>query len=474
MFHARDDWAAAAALTSRSAAAFGRRAEPVALIVDLTENPLSAEWWRGAATLLLLCTAALSLAPGFEPLSGGRIGSDGDAHQADALAIAPLASGSVTGLRLVETAAVEPLTSAPERAQVDLFMTLGAKDSIGRLLARAGASLADAQAAEYLVRGSGSRAAAGTAVSVVLGQRAAGGSRPVERVTLRGGLGEALILARGDGGLELIKQAVAIDSTPLRIRGRVGDGLYWSLRAAGVTSVAAAEYLRVIGSRIDVGGDIAPSDRFDLVIANRRAANGESEAGPLLYAGLDRAAAGDLQIVRWTIGRRTGWYDANGSAEQNESGMMWPVAAPITSGFGLRIHPILRFARMHRGLDFGANRGAPVYAAADGQVSAAGWAGGYGRQVRLVHGGGIATSYSHLSGIVADDGAMVRKGQLIGYVGSSGLSTGPHLHYEVYRGGVAVNPLSVRFTGGTALDTKALDALKARVRVLLGSGAKRA
>jgi len=474
MFHARDDWAAAAALPTRSAAAFGRRAGPFALIVDLTQDPLSAEWWRGAATLMLMCTAALSLAPGLEPLSGGSIGGEEDSHQADALAIAPLASGSATGLRLVETAAVEPLTSAPERTQVDLFMTLGAKDSIGRLLARAGASLADAQAAEYLVRGSGSRPATGTAVSLILGPRTGGGSRPVERVTLRGGLGETLVLARGAGGLQLIKQAVAIDTTPLRIRGRVGDGLYWSLRAAGVTSTAATDYLRVIGSRIDVGGDIAPSDRFDLVIANRHAANGESEAGPLLYAGLDRASASDLQIVRWTLGGRTDWYDANGSAEQSDSGMMWPVAAPITSGFGMRFHPILRFARMHRGIDFGASWGTPVHAAADGRVSAAGWAGGYGRQVRLVHGGGIATSYSHLSSIVADGGAMVRKGQLIGYVGSSGLSTGPHLHYEVYRGGVAVNPMSVRVTGGTVLDDKTRDVLKARVRFLLGSGAKRA
>ena len=178
-------------------------------------------------------------------------------------------------------------------------------------------------------------------------------------------------------------------------------------------------------------------------------------------------------MVRWTLGGRTDWYDANDKIEQNSSGMMWPVSGPITSGFGLLVHPILRFARMHRGIDFGAGRGAPVYAAADGQVSRAGWAGGYGRQVRLVHGGGIATSYSHLSGIVADGGTMVRKGQLIGYVGSSGLSTGPHLHYEVYRGGVAVNPMSVRFTGAAVVDAKAMDALKARVRTLLGSSSKR-
>ena len=113
----------------------------------------------------------------------------------------------------------------------------------------------------------------------------------------------------------------------------------------------------------------------------------------------------------------------------------------------MRYHPILHFARMHKGIDFGAAWGSPIVAAADGQVAAAGWAGGYGRQVRIAHAGGIATSYSHMSSMVVAPGSLVRQGQLIGYVGSSGLSTGPHLHYEVHRTAQAVNPLSVRFAG---------------------------
>jgi murein DD-endopeptidase MepM/ murein hydrolase activator NlpD len=467
MFHARDNWAAAAALTPWPSPTFGRRAEHASLTVDLAENFLSPDWWRGVGTLALLCATALALAPGFEPLAGGRFGSGESDLQAEALAIAPLASGGSTGLRLVETEAVEPLTSAPERTSVDLFMTLGAKDSLANLLVRAGASYGDARSADALVRESGARPPAGTVVAVTLGARIGGGTRPVERASLRGGLGETLDIARRDNRLALVRQAVAIDDTPLRIRGRVGDGLYWSLRAAGVSTQAATDYLRVLATRIDVG-ETSPADRFELVIANRRAATGESKAGPLLYAGLDRAHGSDLAIVRWTIGGRTDWFDANAEAEQSSSAMMWPVAAPITSGFGMRFHPILRFARMHSGIDFGASRGTPVYAAADGQVSRAGWAGGYGRQVRLVHGGGLGTSYSHLSQIVAEGGAFVHKGQLIGYSGSSGLSTGPHLHYEVYRGGVAVNPLSVRFAGTVAMDSKARDALKARVRFLLG------
>ena len=150
--------------------------------------------------------------------------------------------------------------------------------------------------------------------------------------------------------------------------------------------------------------------------------------------------------------------------------MIWPVAARITSGFGRRVHPILRFARMHKGVDFGASRGAPIHATADGQVTRAGWAGGYGRQVRIAHGGGLATSYSHMSRMVVEPGAFVRQGQLIGYVGSSGLSTGPHLHYEVLQGGTAVNPMSVRFAAEPAVDPAMTEAVKARLKVLLGAG----
>ena len=178
--------------------------------------------------------------------------------------------------------------------------------------------------------------------------------------------------------------------------------------------------------------------------------------------------------MAWTVGGKASWINAAATAQAPATNaMIWPVNARITSGFGLRVHPILRFARMHNGLDFGAGWGTPIHAAADGQVIKAGWAGGYGRQVRIAHGDGMATSYSHMSRMAVDPGAYVRQGQLIGYVGSSGLSTGPHLHYEVLRDGRAVNPMSVRFASGPSLDNRALEALKARVKQLLNIGARR-
>jgi murein DD-endopeptidase MepM/ murein hydrolase activator NlpD len=184
---------------------------------------------------------------------------------------------------------------------------------------------------------------------------------------------------------------------------------------------------------------------------------------------MSRVGARPIQLVRWS----SGWVDAANldRPQQQRSGMSWPVNARITSTFGWRYHPILHFARMHKGIDFGAAWGTPIVAAASGQVTMAGWAGGYGRQVRISHGGGIATSYSHMSSIVAEPGSYVRQGQLIGYVGASGLATGPHLHYEVYESGQAVNPLTVRFASVAPIVANAqAKAIKARLAALLSVG----
>jgi murein DD-endopeptidase MepM/ murein hydrolase activator NlpD len=249
---------------------------------------------------------------------------------------------------------------------------------------------------------------------------------------------------------------------PLRLRGRVGDGLYWSLRAAGASPQVAAQYLAALATEIDVG-DVDQNASFDLVLG------GSSD---LLYAGLNRAGERQLQLVRWNANGRSEWVDAAHieRPEPIQSGMMMPANGPITSYFGNRYHPILHFTRFHAGVDIGAGWGSPIVAAADGQVAAAGWAGGYGREVQIAHGGGLVSLYGHMSEIIAQPGSFVRRGQLIGYVGSSGLSTGPHLHFEVRMGGTPVNPLGVRFTRASVIDTHLGDAVKARLKALLGIG----
>jgi murein DD-endopeptidase MepM/ murein hydrolase activator NlpD len=227
----------------------------------------------------------------------------------------------------------------------------------------------------------------------------------------------------------------------------------------------AAEYLAALATEIDVG-DVSQKDGFDLVLGGNR---------NLLYAGLDRVGQGALQLVRWTANGRSEWVDAANVARPApvSSGLAMPANGPITSYFGYRYHPILHFTRFHAGVDIGAGWGAPIVAAGDGQVVTAGWGSGYGREVQIAHGGGITSIYGHMSEIVAQPGSYVRAGQLIGYVGSSGLATGPHLHFEVRQGGQPVNPLAVRFVSAPVVDAHLAQAVKERLRALLSVGATR-
>jgi len=262
---------------------------------------------------------------------------------------------------------------------------------------------------------------------------------------------------------QMAKPVIAQTADAVRVQGAVTDGLYWSIRDAGVSPQITADYLHALSTRIDVGSDIAPYDRFDLVIAKG--------SGQLLYAAVHHAeGGGDVELLKWNEDGHTDWFDGTAGQTQS-SGLMAPVAGHITSGFGMRYHPILHYERFHAGLDFGAPYGSPIVAAANGQVVAAGWAGGYGHEVQIAHGGGVLTLYGHMSGIVAQPGEKVRQGQVIGYVGSTGLSTGPHLHFEVRVDGRAVNPLDVKLQTRSAVSSADEAAFKARLKQMQAIGA---
>ena len=129
----------------------------------------------------------------------------------------------------------------------------------------------------------------------------------------------------------------------------------------------------------------------------------------------------------------------------------------VTSSFGMRRHPILGFSRMHQGVDFAAREGAPVLASADGTVTEAGLQGGYGNMIRIRHAGGWGTGYAHLSGYAPGiaPGAAVTRGEVIGFVGHTGLATGPHLHFEVTLAGVKLDPMTTPFGGAPTTDPHA-------------------
>ena len=167
--------------------------------------------------------------------------------------------------------------------------------------------------------------------------------------------------------------------------------------------------------------------------------------------------------MRW--GNEGRFYEASGVGEQRR-GLLAPVPGPVSSNFGMRRHPILGYRRMHAGIDFKARYGTPIVAVSDGRVSAAGRSGGCGIAVRLEHGGGLSTRYCHMSRMAVNAGQSVRRGQVIGYVGSTGLSTGPHLHYDMYRGGRAINPATVSFVTRAELSgTELIDFRRQLIRL---------
>ena len=286
--------------------------------------------------------------------------------------------------------------------------------------------------------------------------------RPIAQGSGTGGWAEpAPALERMPAEQAATAAATPADSGPQRISGTAGDNLNRAMAAAGVPDAIAQEYLRAIAGRVPLASGISVMDRFDLVID--RGGGG----GPrLLYAGLDRVAASDVQLMRWSEHGKSGWVDANGTDAAAEA-VRTPVAGRISSGFGMRYHPILGRERFHKGVDLAVSFGTPIHAAADGRVTFAGWAGGYGRQVRIGHAGGLATAYGHMSRIAAAPGELVHRGDVIGYVGSSGLSTGPHVHYEVFKNGQPVNPMTVRYVGSAGMEREERHAFNDRLRALL-------
>lgn len=437
-------------------------------VPDLGSRIGSLDWWRGAATCAALCATAYALAP---PIGNPILGAvpaplTGSARDdARAQTIAPLAWGADTGHHMASNDLVVPLNEAPERPVEERTATIGHGDSLGGVLQRAGVSEHDAQDAVALIAGAVPLGdlTPGKQIPMTLGRRPNKTvARPLEALAVRARFDLELSLKRVGDTLVLSRQVIAIDSTPLRVQGLVGGSLYRSARAAGIPAKVVETYIRAINSKFAIG-QIGAGDRYDFVIDRKRAATGETQIGNLLFAGLDHGEK-KTQLVQWTDGT---WYEATGQAERQGTFTMPVSMARVTSSFGMRFHPLLGFSRMHKGIDIGTPWGTPVHAPADGTIVYAGRSGGYGNFIKMAHGGNIVTCYGHLSRFATRAGQRVSRGEIIGFSGNSGLSTGPHLHWEVIRGGVAVNPRGFSFSSIATLSGDQLRAFRAKVAGLL-------
>ncbi|XUU61372.1 M23 family metallopeptidase [Erythrobacter sp. HA6-11] len=438
------------------------------LAPDLASNIGSGRWFRGLGTMLGLGAIALAFWPNLTPLEAMPAMEIDDSMQAEFehQAIAPLALGASTGTKAKPAATVIPLAAAPERPQINVVTTLTNGDSMASTLQRAGVGRGDADRIAQLVAGAIplEELEAGTQVDIVLGRRPEPGApRPLDQLSFRARFDLELIVDRNDQNLSLTRNVIRVDDTPLRIRGVVGSSLYRSMRAAGAPANAVQAFIRTLDDQVDLNRSVAATDEFDMIIAYRRAATGERQAGELLYAGIDRAGEARTQLMRW--GKEGRFYEASGVGEQR-SGLVAPVPGRISSGYGMRRHPVLGYRRMHAGIDFRARHGTPIVAVTDGTVTSAGRAGGCGIAVRLKHAGNLSTRYCHMSRMSVRRGQAVKRGQVIGYVGSTGLSTGPHLHYEMYRGNRHIDPRTVKFVTRAQLSGRELMDFQAALRRL--------
>jgi len=268
----------------------------------------------------------------------------------------------------------------------------------------------------------------------------------------------------------------AFDDTPIvAARGSlpaVYDGIYQAAYSYGLSRSMTRRLIKLLASDVDFQSRLNPTDQIDVFFSQPDESNQVSDDSELLFVSANFGGT-TRKFYRFAFADGSvEYFDEKGRSSQQFLLRKTLPNGVFRSGFGGRQHPILGVTRMHTGVDWAAPSGSPIIAAGNGIVEKAGWVGGYGRQTIIRHANGYETSYNHQSAIVRGikPGVRVRQGQVIGFVGSTGLSTGPHLHYELIVNGRKVDPLRVRLPTGKVLEGEDLvrfTAERARIDELL-------
>jgi murein DD-endopeptidase MepM/ murein hydrolase activator NlpD len=261
--------------------------------------------------------------------------------------------------------------------------------------------------------------------------------------------------------------AAAFDTSPPAMRARgdlpsVYDGIFRAAYSYGLSRTMTQNLVKLLASDVDFQSRLNPADRLEVLFSQPDEDDKASDESELLYV---NATFGGTTRSFYRFQMEDGavdYFDGDGRSARQFL-LRNPVPnGKFRSGFGMRRHPILGYSRMHTGVDWSAPRGTPIIASGNGVVQDAGWASGYGRQTIIKHANGYVTSYSHQSGIAKGvvPGARVRQGQVIGYVGATGMATGDHLHYELLVNGAKVDPMRVRLPTSRVLKGGELEAFK--------------
>lgn len=252
-----------------------------------------------------------------------------------------------------------------------------------------------------------------------------------------------LVIRRNSAGFATEHQPVTFDTRVEMRSGEIRSSLFAATDAAQVPDAVAMQLVEIFASDIDFASDLRKGDRFQ-VVYEAVWQDGEMVRTGRVLAAEFKNAGKTLQAVWFSRSNgEGGYYDLHGKALR-KAFLKSPLAfSRVTSGFALRMHPISGRWKQHKGIDFGAPSGTPIRSTGDGTIEFAGNAGGYGNLVVIRHGRMYTTAYAHMSRIAARRGMRVAQGEVIGYVGSTGWSTGPHLHYEFRVNDIARDPNSI-------------------------------
>jgi murein DD-endopeptidase MepM/ murein hydrolase activator NlpD len=364
------------------------------------------------------------------------------------------------------TEAPAPAPAAPPEAAPPVEITLKRGETLETALRRAGLERAEAAAVVAGLRGQVNmrRLAPGERLSV---KPAAPAASP--EITWTRSPAERYEIRSTDGRWTVAAVRPDVETRVAAIAGDVRDSLFASVERLGETAGLTARLVSLFEWDFDFAADSLPGDRFRFLVEKRYVGDELLGYGDILVAQYASAGRPVLTSVAFEeAGGRADYFDASGRSVKKMF-----LRAPldftrVTSGFShARHHPILGGLRPHLAVDYGAPVGTPVRAVADGVVTMAGWDGGFGLSISLRHARGYETMYNHLSRLDVKRGERVRQRQIIGRVGTTGLSTGPHLDYRVRKAGVFVNPLGEKFIPGAPVPAHRRGAFTVHVKALL-------
>jgi len=421
--------------------------------------------FRGILAATVLTAGVLLSAHFVLEKTGGPVSGAADGDRAT-LALAPISLGNPAAAAALQiyrsgftTGAADVLASAPRFHRT---LTAGRGDTLSGMLIKAGISAEDSDAAIIALRRHFNPGRLRQGQRVTINFQADGPSLANSGSSTSGTFTGLSLLPNPDSRLIVARDAAGSFQATMKKRdltralARASNTITYSLSQAGsnvrVPNSVLAEVIRLYSWDVDFQRDIRKGDGFEVLYESFYDGDGElAHNGDVVYASLTLSGKRHA-VYRYTAKNgETDYFDETGQSARKAL-MRTPIdGARLSSGFGKRKHPVLGYTKMHKGLDFAAPRGTPIYAAGDGTIEYAGRNGGYGNYVRIRHNAEYSTAYAHMKKINTKKGRRVKQGQVIGYVGTTGRSTGPHLHYEILVNKRQVNPLRVKMPSGRKL-----------------------